>query len=354
MTLRQDQQQPLTRRQLREMERAASEGRTVEEPQVPAVELPFAADPVPAPADLRPVLAEGAALPSAAEPDAASAPAEPVAEAPAAPAPQAPVVPLTRRQLRELQQAQNPIAEVPAGEAQADRPAAPVEPAPEPITEVPVSEETAPAASAPAGEVISSAPLTTPPATLPAAPEVIDAAPETTDTGQVRAYQPPTGHWSLGANESFDDVITSGVEEAHLRSIDSTGSATGSMLVVPVVPSAADMTGPLNATGEILLTGSIDLPRGLGSTGQIEGRFDGSDIDRMLDQHDSDTRSDSGVAPVAATRAISTHAPSAAPNIVPPKKTSHKVGAVVGSVIGGVAALGVAGVLVAGFVFHAF
>jgi hypothetical protein len=345
MTLRQDQQQPLTRRQLREMERAASEGRTVEEPQVPAVELPFAADPVPAPADLRPVLADDAALPTAPEPEAPAAPAEPVSEAPAAPAPQAPVVPLTRRQLRELQQAQSPIAEAPAAAA---------EPAPQPITEVPVSEAAAPAASAPVSEVISEAPLTTPPATLPAAPEVIDAAPETTNTGQVRAYQPPTGHWSLGANESFDDVITSGVEEAHLRSIDSTGSATGSMLVVPVVPSAADMTGPLNATGEILLTGSIDLPRGLGSTGQIEGRFDGSDIDRMLDQHDSDARSDSGVAPVAATRAISTHAPSAAPNIVPPKKTSHKVGAVVGSVIGGVAALGVAGLLVAGFVFHAF
>ena len=50
MTLRQDQQQPLTRRQLREMERAASEAPVVEEPRVPAVELPFAAEPVPAPA----------------------------------------------------------------------------------------------------------------------------------------------------------------------------------------------------------------------------------------------------------------------------------------------------------------
>jgi len=341
MTLRQDQQQPLTRRQLREMERAAQEAPTeTGEQQVPPVALPFAAAPV-------------VAVPAPVE----EAPLPPAPEAPAAAQQAAPVVPLTRRQLRELQQTeenrQAPITEAPVeAEPLTRAPAAPVAAAP--ITEVPISALPLPVASAPVAAPISEAPVPAAQAAQPATPEVIDEAPLTTNTGQVRAYQPPTGHWSLGASESFDDVVSAGVEDAHLRSIDSTGSATGSMLVVPVVPSAADMTGPLNATGEILLTGSIDLPRGLGSTGQVEGHFDGSDIDRMLDQHDRDTRPDSGVAPVAATRAISTHAPSAAPNIVPPKKTSHKVGAVVGSVIGGVALLGVAGVVVAGVVFHAF
>jgi hypothetical protein len=344
MTLRQDQQQPLTRRQLRERERAAQEAATGEQ-QVPPVELPFSAAPVPAPvpADLRPVVQTDAPAPAAPE----AAPASGAAPS------GAPVVPLTRRQLRALQQ---------AGEAQ-PAPAEDAEPAPQPAAE----------ASAPIADVpIDALPLPQPPALPPvmiqsapeaeipaaftaAAPEVIDDAPVGPTTGEVRAYQPPTGHWSLSASESFDDVLASGVADAHIRSVESSGATTASnALIIPVVPSAVDMTGPLNATGEVLLTGSIDLPRGLGSTGQVQGHFDGSDIDRLLDQHDRDVAPNSSVEPVAATRAIATHAPAASPNIVPPKKTSHRVGAIVGVSVGAVAALGVIGAVVAGFVFHAF
>ncbi|MFC4242883.1 hypothetical protein ACFOYW_05825 [Gryllotalpicola reticulitermitis] len=334
MTLRQDQQQPLTRRQLRELEKAQQRGAEGEQ-QVPPVSLPFSSDPAPAPAELRPTLSEP-------QPD-----AEPVAEAPKPPAPQtsaAPVVPLTRRQLRALQQAseghQVPIAEVPQAEASAPVAAAP---SVEPIVDVPISALPLPQNEAAAPPVIATAPAPEPAAAQVSSPEVIADAPQGPVTGQVRAFQPPTGHWSLAGEQGDDDVTSS------------TGSISASnALIMPIVPSAADVTGPLNATGEILLTGSIDLPRGLGSTGQVQGRFDGNDIDHMLDQNDRDARPDSGVEPVAATRAISTHAPSVSPNIVPPRKTSHKVGAIVGSVVGGVAALGVAGVLVAGFVFHAF
>jgi hypothetical protein len=335
MTLRQDQQQPLTRRQLRELEKAKQQNAEGEQ-QVPAVNLPFSADPAPEPAELRPTLSSDAPEPPA-----------PQAESPAAP-----VVPLTRRQLRALQQAaeaqQAPIAEVP----QTDRPTASAAPAPaaEPIADVPVSAlplpQPAPAPAAPA--VIDDAPAAekpvAPQGSAFSAPEVIDDAPQGPITGQVRAFQPPTGHWSLAAagDDSTDDTSTTG------------SSSTTNAWILPVVPSVADVTGPLNATGEILMTGSIDLPRGLGATGQVHGHFDGNDIDHLLDQHDRDARADSGVEPVAATRAISTHAPSVSPNIVPPKKTSHKVGTIVGSASAGVAALVVAGVLVAGFVFHAF
>jgi hypothetical protein len=251
-------------------------------------------------------------------------------------APAAPVVPLTRRQLRALQH---------AGESAAA-----------PIAEAPVTESPAPEADKAAPPVISEAPAPEVPAAFTASePEVIDDAPVGPTTGEVRAYQPPTGHWSLGASEDFDDVIASGVAEAGGRSVDSSGGSSAShALILPIVPSAADMTGPLNATGEILLTGSIDLPHGLGSTGQVHGRFDGSDIDRLLDQHDRDAAPNSGVEPVAATRAIATHVPTTSTNIVPPKQTSHKVGAIVGVSVGAVAALGVIGAVVAGFVFHAF
>jgi hypothetical protein len=361
MTLRQDQQPPLTRRQLREMERAAQNAASGEQ-EVPAVELPFSAAPAPAPADLRPVLTTDAPPPPPAQEQ------EPE-EAPSAPVAQAPVVPLTRRQLRALQQAQEGQS-APAEPEQQESPSAPIDSAPQleqtapaeperpaaaPIAEVPIASLPLPQAPAPAPEVISEAPAPAVPAAFAAAPEVIDEAPVGLTTGEVRAYQPPTGHWSLGASESFDEVIASGVTDAHIRSVESSGaSTTSNALIIPVVPSAVDMTGPLNATGEILLTGSIDLPRGLGSTGQVQGHFDGADIDRLLDQHDRDVAPSSSVEPVAATRAIATHAPAASPNIVPPKKTSHKVGAIVGVSAGGVAALGVIGAVIAGFVFHVF
>ncbi|GAA4156267.1 hypothetical protein GCM10022286_06390 [Gryllotalpicola daejeonensis] len=336
MTLRQDQQPPLTRRQLREMERAAQMEATGEQ-QVPAVALPFSASPAPEPADLRPVIST-------------DAPAPPPAQESEPAAPAAAVVPLTRRQLRALQHAEE-IQSAPISEPQEEKPAAP---AAEPITEAPVASLPIaslplPQPSLPTPPVISEAPKPAIPAAFTAAePEVIDDAPVGPTTGEVRAYQPPTGHWSLGANETFDDVIASGVADA------SGATTTSNALILPVIPSAADMTGPLNATGEILLTGSIDLPRGLGSTGQIQGHFDGPDIDHLLDQHDRDAAPNSSVEPVAATRAISTHVPTVSTNIVPPKKTSHKVGAIVGVSAGGVAALGVVGAIIAGFVFHVF
>lgn len=335
MTLRQDQQPPLTRRQLRERERAAQLESTGEQ-QVPDVALPFSASPAPEPADLRPVVST-------------DAPAPPPAQEAATPAP-APVVPLTRRQLRALQHAAEiqsaPVDEKPAEQSAAPA-AAPISDAP--VSSLPIGSLPLPQAAAPTPPVISEAPGgEVPPAFTAAEPEVIDDAPVGPTTGEVRAYQPPTGHWSLGATESFDDVIAPGSSES------SGATTTSSALIIPVVPSAVDMTGPLNATGEILLTGSIDLPRGLGSTGQVQGHFDGSDIDNLLDQHDRDASPNSTVEPVAATRAISTHVPTVSTNIVPPKKTSHKVGAIVGVSAGGVAALAVIGAVIAGFVFHVF
>lgn len=336
MTLRQDQQPPLTRRQLRERERAAQVQASGEQ-QVPDVALPFSAAPAAEPADLRPVIqADAPSEPPAPEE------AEPAAETPP---PAAPVVPLTRRQLRALQQAE----EIQSAPVAAEQPEQPAEPASDPIAEVPIASLPLPQAAVTAPAVIDEAPEPAIPAAFTAAePEVIDDAPVGPTTGEVRAYQPPTGHWSLGTSETFDDVIASGVSDV------SGGTAASSALIIPVVPSAVDVTGPLNATGEVLLTGSIDLPRGLGATGQVQGHFDGSDIDHLLDQHDRDIAPSSSVEPVAATRAISTHVPTVSTNIVPPKKTSHKVGAIVGVSAGGVAALGVIGAVIAGFVFHAF
>jgi hypothetical protein len=83
-----------------------------------------------------------------------------------------------------------------------------------------------------------------------------------------------------------------------------TSAITTSALVLPSVPQASDLTRPLTSTGEILVTGSIDLPRSLGSTGAHPHRVDNSDYeDDPLDSQVSSPDS----APVRAIRAVSTH-----------------------------------------------
>jgi hypothetical protein len=83
-----------------------------------------------------------------------------------------------------------------------------------------------------------------------------------------------------------------------------TSAITTSALVLPSVPQASDLTRPFASTGEILMTGSIDLPHSLGSTGAHPHRIDNSDFeDDPLDSQIAAPDS----APVRAIRAVSTH-----------------------------------------------
>ncbi len=87
----------------------------------------------------------------------------------------------------------------------------------------------------------------------------------------------------------------------------SSGAITTSALVLPSLPSDS-LTRPLGSTGEILITGTIDLPRSLGSTGAHPGRYDHSDVDAFLEAGDrEDFESNPDSAPVRAIRAVSTH-----------------------------------------------
>ncbi|GAB7302337.1 hypothetical protein MAFF212519_01850 [Clavibacter michiganensis] len=81
-------------------------------------------------------------------------------------------------------------------------------------------------------------------------------------------YTPPTGHWSV--QDQVDE------DQPH----------TGNHFILPTVPHANDMQQALNSTGEIIITGSIDLPRSLGSMGTHPDRFDTADMDRILEQGD--------------------------------------------------------------------
>ncbi len=188
------------------------------------------------------------------------------------------------------------------------------------------------------------APAPQPP--TPVAPESQSAA---VDESPRQPYQPPVGHWSTAGdlddkNQQFDQVLS--------RSVGASGAATTTnALILPVIPSAPDATGPLTSTGEILVTGSIDLPRGLGSTGQHPDRYDTSDMDRMFEQ-DGDEFNTSDVAPIRASRAVSTHT-STRGVITPPKKRGGRLPVVL-SITAAVLAIGVVGLLVAGYILKVF
>jgi hypothetical protein len=156
------------------------------------------------------------------------------------------------------------------------------------------------------------------------------------------------GHWSTAAelddkNQPFDQIIS--------RNVGTSGSATTTnALILPSLP-VGDATGPLTSTGEILVTGSIDLPRGLGATGAHPDRIDSSDIDRLLDGEENEFNT-SEVPPVRASRAISTHT-STRGVITPPKKRGTRLPVVL-SITAAVLAVGVIALLVAAYVLNVF
>ena len=327
-----------------------------------------------------------------------SAPAEAVSSAPAptttAPAEGTPERTLTRRELRAMLQAQQANAQAnhpatvgepvfpvtftsgPESEAAKDAgtpvaaPAASAAPAPAeadtPSTSeksawpfAPLTPSSAPGASRTAEpETTVTQSSTSPFAAFgtPAAPKVETPAPapaaaapatadEDTSAQERRPFTPPTGHWSTAAelDDQNQPITTRNVTQ-------STAATTTNALILPVIPQP-DVSSPLTQTGEILVTGSIDLPRGMGATGAHPDRIDSSDIDRLLDGEENEFNT-SEVQPVRASRAISTHT-STRGVIAPPKKRGNALPVVL-MTVAGVLAVGVIGLLVAAYVLKVF
>ncbi len=111
----------------------------------------------------------------------------------------------------------------------------------------------------------------------------------------------PIGHWSTQAD--LDDE-TQPYESTINRKVGS-GHATTNALVLPVTPER-DIRGALTGGGEIMLTGSIDLPASLASSGTTD-RHDHSALDSLFEGGEHElVPTDSQ--PVRAVRAVSTHA----------------------------------------------
>lgn len=97
-------------------------------------------------------------------------------------------------------------------------------------------------------------------------------------------------------------------EEQFGQAEDSSGSsAAASALIMSQQPGVASLAGPIAGTGEILMTGSYELPAGLGSTGYAPGTTDGKEADLVL--IDGELAPTSSPTPIAASSAISTIKP---------------------------------------------
>jgi hypothetical protein len=159
----------------------------------------------------------------------------------------------------------------------------------------------------------------------------------------------PTGHWSRQADlddetQPWENTITREVGGGNV-------ATTTSALVLPQIPRADPFATALNSTGEVLLTGSIDLPRSLGSSGGDSRHYDDPRVDHMFDTQDAEfTGTDSS--PVRAIRAVSTQ--TANRGVIHANKPHGNRLIVLVFVATAVLAVGVVAMLVASLAFDLF
>ena len=133
---------------------------------------------------------------------------------------------------------------------------------------------------------------------------------------------------------SFDDLLGVG---------DSTGSqhSAPNALIFTPSPGEGSLSGPVASTGEILVTGSYELPKGIGSQGHALGTTDGKDVDAVL--IDGELPPASSPTPIAASSAVSTIKPAGEVIRPPAPEKGNRLMLVLAIVAGGLAlALGVA------------
>lgn len=292
-------------------------------------------------------------------------------------------VPLTRRQARELANSQ--ASEATPEDTPSPAAPSPVTPPPEaPDTQAPTPRSAVPAvpadapATKPAPSKASAAkigqakpPRSTSPRSLTrrelremkaaaaAAVGEIDvehpdeeASPTTPGGGTL---SPPVGHWSVDRDEEHSQTgeVDQSLDQLKSGGIGAGGiPTTANALILPSIPVQGNASGPLpSSTGEVLITGSFDLPRSLGATGQHPNTFDSSEMDHMLDPLDESGPSNS-VAPVSASRAVSTHT-STRGVMTPPKKSGTRLPMIL-AVTAALLAVGVIALFIAGYAFDIF
>ena len=141
---------------------------------------------------------------------------------------------------------------------------------------------------------------------------------------------------------SFDQLISRSVTGA---------IGTGNALILSQTPSAPPLVAPVAATGEVLITGTFNLPEGLGSTGHAPGTADGKEVDAVL--VDGELPAHSSPTPIAASAAIST-VKNGGDIIRPPAPEKGGRLMLTLAITAGVLALALVGVLILAFVTGVF
>ncbi|GAA1321070.1 hypothetical protein ACFSWE_00310 [Leucobacter albus] len=147
-----------------------------------------------------------------------------------------------------------------------------------------------------------------------------------------------------GESGDFDDLISRAVAQE-----GSTGGTGASALILPSHPGdTGGLTGPLGATGELFVTGSIELPKSMGETGGHSGIHDSIDFDPFLTDGVPEpigAASDSGPTPVSALSAVSARRRPEVPVVAEPTKDRSKLPLILALSGGGLIVV-VAGVVV--------
>ncbi|WP_322408962.1 hypothetical protein [Microbacterium invictum] len=179
---------------------------------------------------------------------------------------------------------------------------------------------------------------------------VADESPaEATDTATERATVSPKLGAELLEAEAVQVDLPPSFDQLLTRAPAST-SSTPHALIVSQTPSPQIMA-PVNATGEVIITGMLNLPDGLGSTGHAPGSTDGKDVDSVL--VDGELPAHSSPTPIAASAAISTvKLPGEIIQPPAPEKGSRLMIAL--AITAGALALALAAVLILAFVSGVF
>ncbi|MFI8594996.1 hypothetical protein ACIGCK_11290 [Microbacterium sp. NPDC078428] len=135
-----------------------------------------------------------------------------------------------------------------------------------------------------------------------------EASADTTAEAEVAGRETPTVGPQFGAEllaaEESSITLPPSFDEVIARSSSTGALAMPSALILSQTPAAPSLSGPVNATGEVIITGSYHLPEGLGSRGSDPRSTDGKDVDAVL--VDGELPASSSPTPIAASAAVST------------------------------------------------
>ena len=130
------------------------------------------------------------------------------------------------------------------------------------------------------------------------------------DDPSTRVVPTSQGSDTAVPSEGFDDLISRAVVQE-----GSTGGVGSAALILPEMPDDAGVTGTLGGTGELFVTGSIEVPKSIGETGGHASLHDSVDADQLDDLKMAPAGFDGGDSgPVSARRAVSAMAQTGVPD----------------------------------------